>query len=102
MLFRQLSRKEEDEDKVRSTWKIDGTEATEKKVHELTAAFDIQLDNLCQFLPQVGAAAAAAAAAAATASVGLGASSSHLLTLARSLVRDARFWHRTASTTSAK
>ena len=51
-IWRQLTRKAEDEEKVTSAWRIDGAAATEKRVLELTAEFDIQLDNLCQFLPQ--------------------------------------------------
>jgi len=36
----------------KSEWQIDGARATRSAVDKLRAEFDIQLDNLCQFLPQ--------------------------------------------------
>ncbi|KAJ1922364.1 Structural maintenance of chromosomes protein 5 [Tieghemiomyces parasiticus] len=35
-----------------STWKVDGRPATFKDVQTLVARFSVQVDNLCQFLPQ--------------------------------------------------
>ncbi|OZJ06471.1 hypothetical protein BZG36_00537 [Bifiguratus adelaidae] len=35
-----------------SVWKINGENATHKEVLQKVAAFNIQVDNLCQFLPQ--------------------------------------------------
>ncbi|CAK9436282.1 uncharacterized protein LODBEIA_P08400 [Lodderomyces beijingensis] len=35
-----------------TVWTIDRVKATEKQVHELRRKFNIQLDNLCHFLPQ--------------------------------------------------
>eukprot|EP00058_Branchiostoma_floridae_P024315 XP_002609805.1 hypothetical protein BRAFLDRAFT_219461 [Branchiostoma floridae] len=52
----------EDEDNVvikrqihrdnRSDWSLNGQHATQKKVLETVASFNIQINNLCQFLPQ--------------------------------------------------
>ncbi|XP_078689156.1 structural maintenance of chromosomes protein 5-like [Branchiostoma floridae x Branchiostoma belcheri] len=52
----------EDEDNVvirrqihrdnRSDWSLNGQHATQKKVQETVASFNIQVNNLCQFLPQ--------------------------------------------------
>ncbi|RDD45130.1 Structural maintenance of chromosomes protein 5 [Trichoplax sp. H2] len=35
-----------------SNWFINGTQSSKKKVAELVKSFNIQVDNLCQFLPQ--------------------------------------------------
>lgn len=37
----------------RSTWKINGKGTTMKEVQELTKKLNVQIANLCQFLPQV-------------------------------------------------
>ncbi|XP_020612101.1 structural maintenance of chromosomes protein 5-like [Orbicella faveolata] len=37
----------------RSTWKINGKTTTMKEVQELTKKLNVQIANLCQFLPQV-------------------------------------------------
>lgn len=39
-------------DTNKSTWSIDGKTTTQKAVLELCRSFSIQVDNLCQFLPQ--------------------------------------------------
>ncbi|EDV21076.1 uncharacterized protein TRIADDRAFT_60486 [Trichoplax adhaerens] len=36
-----------------SNWFINGTQSSKKKVAELVKSFNIQVDNLCQFLPQI-------------------------------------------------
>ncbi|RHY96821.1 hypothetical protein DYB26_006707, partial [Aphanomyces astaci] len=36
----------------RSTWQLDGKESTQNKVREVLSKAKIQIDNLCQFLPQ--------------------------------------------------
>ncbi|KAK4982001.1 Structural maintenance of chromosomes protein 5 [Elasticomyces elasticus] len=36
----------------KTTWFLDGRSCTHKTVQELTRSFSIQVDNLCQFLPQ--------------------------------------------------
>ncbi|CAK4091754.1 unnamed protein product [Aphanomyces euteiches] len=36
----------------RSTWQIDGKDVSQNKVKEMLANSRIQIDNLCQFLPQ--------------------------------------------------
>jgi chromosome segregation ATPase len=36
----------------KSSWKINGRQATHKEVMALVRSFSIQIDNLCQFLPQ--------------------------------------------------
>ncbi|XP_076377305.1 structural maintenance of chromosomes 5 isoform X3 [Megalopta genalis] len=36
----------------KSSWFLDGKQSNIKEVQDLTRSFDIQMDNLCQFLPQ--------------------------------------------------
>merc|ERR1711920_382255 len=36
----------------KSRWSVDGKKASQKEVEKLVASFRIQVDNLCQFLPQ--------------------------------------------------